>query len=136
MLYEIKRDTRRALYCGPTAFCALTGTTASEALALFDTLRGETIDGRPKGVRGVSRPELASVFREFGWDVAWFVTAHRPTLAEFCRNKPGTCIVNVRGHYLAVDDTHVCDTFTKQPVPHKKGPSRRARVLSYMVRVD
>lgn len=139
MLYKIVRDTRRRLYCGPTAFCALTGETAAEALALFDTLRGETIDGRPKGVRGVSRPEMAAMFREFGWNVEWRSAMKGgvfPTLAQFCRENLRTTIVQIRGHYIAVDDTQMCDTMTKQPVLHADGPFRRSRVLSYMVRLD
>lgn len=137
-LHQINYDTRRAMYCGPTAICAVTGFAASAVLREIEDGRGENaikMDGIRKGVRGMHIAEVVETLRRLGCEVQ-----HRrmpspyKTVAAYCNGileqANFSRIIRIRGHFIAVDGVggHVCDTRTKQPVPSKSGPYRRAFV--------
>jgi hypothetical protein len=146
-LHQITRDTRRRLYCGPTAICAITGLSAKTVLEAIDARRGAyayNSNGRLRGVTTMTMAEVSDVLNGFGYPtvtrpVSRFSPA--PTLAQYLaelaeRHVPSAPrIIRVRGHFMAVGacGRDVCDTRTKDPVPAKQSPRRRARVLDEII---
>jgi hypothetical protein len=134
----ILRDTKRRLYCGPTAICAVTGLSASRVLALIDADRGAAAyktDGRLRGVRGMHHLELLNALALLGFPARYIRVHDRPTLAAWLKDHRPTepMIVNVTGHYVAVDARTFIDTKTKGlPVRLKDAPGRRARVRGFI----
>lgn len=138
-LYPIIRDTKRKLYCGPTAICAVTGLAASTVIAEFDNYRGAygfKSDGVRKGVRGVSNGELVAVLNRLGYKVVQRDVVGKPTVAQYIEGLIEQSwmrrIVNVRGHYIAIGGmgVEVCDTYSKQPVHQSTSyRGKRSRVI-------
>lgn len=149
-LHEVKRDTKRALYCGPTAICLTTGERASRVLELVEAHRGEHAyrsDGRLKGVMGMWNYELVGVLTALGYGVSFaaYEAGWRPTTAQWLKNvrrdmrengapKVNRIIVvsrpNGGTHYVAVSDTAriVSCSLMKRLTPAAMMPGRRARV--------
>jgi hypothetical protein len=138
-LHRVIRDTKRALYCGPTAICAVTGLPASRVLSAIEIGRGEgarNAAGLPKGVRGMTIGEVSLALRRLGFITCRWEVEGEPTFAAYLddlqANPLATAmrIARIRGHFLAVGPhgRDVCDTKTLQPVPAKRAPNRRARV--------
>lgn len=145
-------DTRRKLYCGPTAICAVTGAPASEVIGAFDKLRGDTAyrsDGIIRGVRGTSRADVLAVLHMLG-----FETEAReldilpgkvyPTLARYMAmlhagevdNPNCGRIVLIPHHWVAVGNwgNDFCDTYSDMKVVEPKQAKHRRSHVSYEIR--
>lgn len=135
----VVKDTRRALYCGPTAVCAVTGAKASKVLSLIEEQRGggafRESDGRRKGIRGMGVGEVVSVLRRMGYAARYVERPDKPTLAQWLadRKLKAPRIIHLRGHFVAVDARHFVDNHVKAPVPLGSCPRRRARVHGVIV---
>lgn len=127
-------DTRRAVYCGPMAICAVTGRSASEVIERIERHRGPSAwcagGRRRRAIIGMRPEEVARVVRSFGFHCAYHPVGlvapdMRLTLAGLIRIGAITrpTIVHVTEHYLAIDGRTVIDTATGgRPVPHVKAP--------------
>jgi hypothetical protein len=143
-LRHINYDTDRAMYCGPTAICAVTGKSARMVLHVIEAGRGEraiNARGVAKGVRGMHISEVVAVLTDMGFQVQRRSYLGRcPTVAQYCETmfpERANCprIIRIRGHFMAVSDhgKTICDTGTKQPVPAKQARFRRARVTDDII---
>jgi hypothetical protein len=138
-IFPPDRDTKRKLYCGPTAIMAVTGLSASKVLWTIERGRGEDAynsRGHLKGVVGMRVEEIRDVLYELGYRPSVILEDDpEPTFARWLEHRakhPLTVpvIVRIRRHFLAVsgDGKWVCDTKTKTPVLAYRAPNRRARV--------
>lgn len=136
-LYTPRYAGNRSEFCGPTAIAAVTGED-------FDTIRAairqasgklETKDGRAHPVMGVRIEWLVAAMGFLGWravehqatdnrrnrrdifSLGDFLDAHGKDHASY--------IVNVTGHYYAIGNGEICDTFTKLPMDIVRFRKRR-----------
>lgn len=129
MLHTPYYDVRSS-YCGPTAISAVTGERVSLIKELIRMHSGK------RRVVGVSNNALLATMASLGWRVAWGeATENRSCgrqdvyrLGDFLddHGQRGPFIVNVTGHYIAVGNGEVCDTFTKLPMEIARWRKSRA----------
>lgn len=110
-------------FCGPAALSSVFCISTSDAAAVI-----RDISGKAK-IFGVHNWQLTGAMHSLG---ASFVEVTpkgtRSRLEDFARNiEPGTYIVNVTGHYVALDTTtmEVCDNHTIYPLALARYSKRR-----------
>lgn len=130
MLYPAITGERGNGYCGPAALVSVFGCTVE-----FATARIRLVTGKAN-VHGVYRNDMHYVLVNWpdidiglGYD---YVGARKsPTLERFAaEHTPGIWIVNITGHYVALDSgsLEVCDNHTIYPLPLARYRRRRAHV--------
>jgi hypothetical protein len=139
-------DVRTRAFCGPTAISAVTGLPISQIRDAIRSAGGKklTADGRAHPIMGVSNADLLAAMEALGWRVVDKMQGVDYRLPAKERMKPyrlreffdyaqmheGPFIVNVTGHYIAVSEGEVCDTYTKLPIPlvrWKRGLNRHVK---------
>ena len=129
MLHTPNYDVRTRAFCGPTAIAAVTGEPVSVIRNIVRDIRGCTkSNGALLPIMGLSNEELLMTMARLGWFVTDKSgdTDNRENkdifrLDDFLDDiqmgrRKGTYIINVTGHYYAVDEDEVCDTRTQIPI--------------------
>jgi hypothetical protein len=138
MLHTPNYDVRGRAFCGPTAMSAVTGLPISEIREMIRDVWGKTkSNGHAMPVMGLDNASLLASMRRFGWEVADTADCengpderrNRFRLGDFldAKGDDGPFIVNVTGHYYAVSQGEICDTFSclpKEIVRFRKGRAR------------
>lgn len=126
-------------YCGPTAISAVTGEPISIIRDVIRSQIGTKINGHAMPVIGISNKTLVKTMQAFGWQVV----AHTDHTANIYRLDDylelvqmgvahGPHIVQVTGHYYAVDDDEICDTYTKIPLEIHRFKRGRMRWVKHI----
>jgi hypothetical protein len=112
-------------YCGPTAIAAVTGEPISIIREVIRAQKGTKINGHAMPVIGISPTMLVNTMKVLGWEVVahhdYTKTEHIYRLNDYLElvqmgTVKGPHIVWVTGHFYAVDDDEICDTYTKIPM--------------------
>ena len=132
-------------YCGPTAIAAVTGEPISIIRDVIRAQKGTKRNGHAMPVMGITNTMMLKTMATFGWRVVKtdgtalqarrriirhrdedddvITPVHDPVfrLDDFLEGVQmgrhhGPHIVHVTGHYYAVDDDEICDTYTKIPM--------------------
>ena len=151
-LHPIRHDLKTILWCGPAALSVTTGQPTS---VIHKLIMART--GRPR-VKGVSNVALKRVALDLGYQLIPVFDAQQdpryyemlpstcnpgtmvkwpknpPTLAKFLREhreavRQAPVIINVTRHYVVVHGRTFVDNQNRTPLPVKKAPGRRRRVL-------
>lgn len=125
-------------FCGPTAIAAVVGVSAAEVEQAVLKHRETHKPPRRTQLRGALvrtmwSTEVAPVCAMFGWSV---VEHHVPryTFAQWLRISSRAYrslphIVLVTGHFVAVSGHWFVDTKHREPIPVRKAPNKRRRVV-------
>lgn len=126
MLHTPNYDVRGRAFCGPTAMAAVTGMPISQIREIIREVWGTTkSNGAAMPVMGLDNASLLTSMLRLGWKVAETADCEndvgqrrdRFRLGDFldANGNGGPFIVNVTGHYYAVSQGEICDTFTCLP---------------------
>jgi hypothetical protein len=137
VLHTPNYDVHTRAFCGPTAISTITGLPIS---VIRDAIRkhvGTKSNGDAKAIMGVSNEVLVATMRDLGWKVTIETQTDNQVnrrdpfrlwdFIQLAQQYPGKYIVNVTGHYYAVDGDEICDTFTKIPMELNKFKRGRNR---------
>ncbi len=129
MLHTPNYDVRGRAFCGPTAIAAITGEPISVIREVIRSQIGTKSDGTAMPVMGISNTVLLGTMTVLKWRVIneSGSTDNRLNRMDVFRfgdflnhiqmhEHDGPYIVNVTGHYYAVDADEICDTHTKIPL--------------------
>jgi hypothetical protein len=121
-IYDVRED--RA-YCGPTAIAAVTGAPISIIRDVIRAQIGTKANGHAMPVIGISPTTLVKTMQVLGWEVVATTDCQTSSrvyrLDDFLElvqmgTVKGPHIVWVTGHFYAVDDDEICDTYSKIPL--------------------
>jgi hypothetical protein len=128
-LHTPNYDIRGGAYCGPTAIAAITGQPISVIREVIRTQIGTKANGHAMPVMGVSNKDLLATMATLGWRVIAESgdaenESNRRDIFRFgdfldyvqMHEHAGPYIVNVTGHYYAVDSDEICDTHLQIPI--------------------
>lgn len=142
MLHTPIYDVRTQAFCGPTAIAAITGEPVSVIRDVIRIRLGTKTDGTARPVMGLSNENLLAAMAALGWFVRdtsgdtdnasnrrdIFRLDDFLDMMQMREHEEGTAyIVNVTGHYYAVDGDEICDTHTQIPIElhrFKRGRNR------------
>lgn len=137
MLHTPNYDIRGGrAFCGPTAIAAITGQPISLIREVIRAQVGTKINGHARAVMGVSNKVLLGTMDRLGWRVIdQSGDADRRNVFRFgdfldhvqMHEHDGPYIVNVTGHYYAVDQDEICDTHTQIPIEIHRFKNGRRR---------
>lgn len=131
MLHTPNYDIGRGrAFCGPTAIAAITGEPISVIREVIRSQIGTKSNGTAMPVMGVSNTVLLGTMERLGWKI---IQTSGDTENNRCHSMDvfrlgdflnyiqmhehdGPYIVNVTGHYYAVDSDEICDTYTQIPI--------------------
>ncbi len=129
MLHTPNYDVRTRAFCGPTAISAVTGEPISVIREHARSWLGAKSDGTARAIMGMSNKTLLVIMARLGWFVVAtagsdnkdYSTRDVYRLDDFLELVQMGChkgkfIINVTGHYYAVDDDEICDTHTQIPI--------------------
>jgi hypothetical protein len=124
MLHTPIYDVRGMPYCGPTAIAAITGEPISIIRDIIRSQKGTKKNGHAMPVMGISRRVMLITMQTLGWEVVAHTDCTKGRiyrLDEFLElvqmgTVHGSHIVNVTGHFYAVDDDEICDTYSRIPM--------------------
>jgi hypothetical protein len=141
MLYEPIHDVKGKGWCGPTAISSITQTPISTIQKMVRRVRSDCEKAyygrrikrdRKLPVRGMYKSEVVQVMKRLKFKTSEF-KPYTGTLAAFCDDRAhlGPFIVQVTGHFVAVSQGMICDTWSKKPVPWREHPLLRKQVKFY-----
>jgi len=135
MLHTPIYDVRGMPYCGPTAIAAVTGEPVSIIRDIIRAQVGPKRNGHARAVMSVSNKIMLTTMNTLGWHVISCYIRQDTKLLRLgdfldgiqMNEQKGPYIVMVTGHYYAVDQDEVCDTFTRIPLEVHRFKRGRAR---------
>jgi hypothetical protein len=129
MLHTPNYDVRSRAFCGPTAIAAVTGEPISHIRDVIRSFVGPKSNGHARAIMGLSNRLLLATMSKLGWRVINRSgdadnRSNRRDVFRFgdfldyvqMHEHEGPYIVNVTGHYYAVDADEICDTDLKIPI--------------------
>jgi hypothetical protein len=112
-------------YCGPFVLAHVAGISTGEAAAVLRLVTGR------KAIKSVHGAELARGLRHLKVEVLQFdswlhePTLRRPTLNQWRKNRKGTYIVNITGHFAVLRGTTIWDNQHPEGVHIADYPNRK-----------
>lgn len=147
-LNQVRNDTGRIAFCGPTVLSAITGYRVSRIEAIIHEQRADPAEAK-KIIEGTYADEVRSALGVFGYAMQYtegfmhLERKQRPTVWSWMQ-KPRSAFsyyilgVHVRseGHWICIHGAKICDTYTEgRWVFCNDGPHRGARIMEvYKVR--
>ena len=126
MLHTPIYDVRNAPYCGPTAIAAITGEPISIIRDVIRSQIGTKRNGHARAVMGISCVTMIKTMQILGWQVVAHTNCTLRYKGAYRLNDflelvqmgtvRGPHIVEVTGHYYAVDEDEICDTHLRLPL--------------------
>ena len=147
-LNQVRNDTGRTAFCGPTVLSAITGYPISRVEATIREHRADPADAR-KIIEGTNAGEVRDALAVFGYgmdltDQFWHLERkQRPTVwswMQLPRSAFSHYILAVHlrseGHWICIKGAKICDTYTEgRWMFGADGPHRGARIMEvYRVR--
>ena len=147
-LNQVRNDTGRVAFCGPTVLSAITGHPVSRIEAILHEHRADPAEAR-KIIEGTYPDEVRAALTVFGYamdqieDFLPLERKQRPTVWSWMQLPRSAfsyyiLAVHVRseGHWICIHGAKICDTYTKGRWTFgADGPHRGARMMGvYRVR--
>lgn len=141
-LNEVKNDTGRVAFCGPTVLSAITGYSVSRVENEIRRYRDIPADRKPV-VKGTYSEEVAAALDAFGYEMRLaqsFMDLERkarPTLWTWMQKPRNAWIHYIlaihkgrEGHWILIKGVKLCDTYTEGRWQFVcDGPHRGARIM-------
>jgi hypothetical protein len=141
-LNEVRNDTGRMAYCGPTVISAITGFSVSRIEAAIHEYRQDAEAAR-KMIVGTTAEDVGAAFALFGYgmvklqDFQGLERKERPNVNAWML-KPRSAFsyyvlavsVGKEGHWICIKGAKLCDTYTGgRWVFAADGPHKGARIM-------
>ncbi len=141
-LNEVRNDTGRIAYCGPTVIAAISGFSVSRIEDAIHEFRHDAEAAR-KMIVGTSAEDVSAALGLFGYamqrleDYNALERKERPNLSSWMRKSRSAfsfyvLAVNVgkEGHWICIKGAKLCDTYTGGKwVFAADGPHKGARIM-------
>jgi hypothetical protein len=140
MLHTPIYDVRGMPYCGPTAIAAITGEPISIIRDIIRSQKGTKRNGHAMPVMGITNKVMIKTMATLGWQVIAHTDCstgkrivHLDDFLELVQMgcATGPHIVNVTGHYYAVDEDEICDTYLRLPLEIHRFKRGRGRWVKH-----